>query len=224
MKNKTIVNLDNVSFAFNDKKLFDRVKLDITEGEIFMVVGASGSGLSTFLKLLSGLLDPLEGTVKIFDVDMNNATKQQITAIRQKTGFVFQRSGLINNMTLLDNIALPLRYHTALKEKEILAIARDKLRFAGIEGYETKLPAQLSEECKKRGGFARALALDPGLIFYDELTTDLCESSSNSILSLIEKLKVEKGTTSIITSHNKKFAGTRADRVAVIQGESIEIL
>lgn len=224
MKNKTIVNLDNVSFAFNEKKLFDRVKLDITEGEIFMIVGASGSGLSTFLRLLSGLLDPLEGTVKIFDVDIGNATQQQMVAIRQMTGYVFQRSGLINNMTLLDNIALPLRYHTALKEKEILAIARDKLRFAGIEGYETKLPAQLSEECKKRGGFARALAMDPGLIFYDELTTDLCEFSPHSILSLIEKLKEEKGTTSVITSHNKNFADTKADRVAVIQGERIEII
>lgn len=224
VEKKVIANLENVSFSFNERNLFNQVNLNILQGEIFMLVGNSGSGLTTFLRLISGLIEPLKGTIKLFDADIHKVTQQQLIKIRQMTGFVFQKSGLINNMTVLDNVALPLRYHTDLKENEIQTIAKNKLRFAGIEKYEAKLPAQLSEECKKLGGFARALALEPRLIFYDGLATGLGECHSNSVLSLIGKLKEEKGTTTVIASHNQKFAQRKIDRLAVLKNKKIELM
>lgn len=224
MKSKPIINLENISFSFNEKKLFERINLTVFQREILMLVGTSGSGLTTFLRLSAGLLEPLEGTVKIFDVALSDASQHQFMKIRQKIGFVFQRGALINNMTLIENIALPLRYHTELKESDIQDIAIEKLSFAGIEEYKTKLPAQLSEECLKRGGLARALALNPELVFYDELSSVSDERFSCSILQLIKQLKEKNGTTTIAVSHDKTFDHNIVDRVATLKDETLEIV
>ena len=222
MKNELLINFKNVSFGFNGKALFERVNLEIFQGEIFMLVGDSGSGLTTFLRLVLGLIKPLKGMIKVFDVDIHKASEVELMKVRQKIGFIFQHGALLNNMTLIENVAFPIRYHTNFKEKKIYEIAREKLRFAGIEKWETQLPAQLSEECIKRGGLARALALEPGIIFCDELTYGFGGYHSNCILSLIKKLTEENEITTIVVSQDKNIDKNLVDRVGVIKNKRIE--
>ena len=224
MKKKALVTLKNVSFSFNGRVLFDRISLSVFQGEIFMLVGDSGSGLSTFLRIISGLIKPTEGTVKVLDVDIHNASPYQLMQVRQKIGFVFQHGALLNNMTLIDNVALPLRYHTNFKENKIYEIAREKLRYAGIEKCGTELPAQLSEECVKRGGLARALALEPRIIFCDELTFGFGGYRSNCILTLFNKLNEENGMTPIIVSQDKNINNSLVDKIGVIKNGRIEMI
>lgn len=224
MENKPLINIKNVSFSFNGKALFERVNLDIFQGDIFMLVGDSGSGLTTFLRLVSGIIKPLKGMIKVFDMDIHNASQYELMKVRQKIGFIFQHDALLNNMTLIENVALPMRYHTNFKEKKIYETAREKLRFVGIEKYEAELPAQLSEECMKRGGFARALALEPSIIFCDELTFGFGGYHSNCILSLIKKLTKENKITPVVVSQDKSIDKNLVDRVGVIKNERIEII
>jgi|TARA_B100000315_G_scaffold84599_1_gene77520 phospholipid/cholesterol/gamma-HCH transport system ATP-binding protein len=223
MKKKKLIHIENVAFSFNGRTLFDRLNLDIFQREFFLLVGKSGSGLTTFLRLLSGLIKPTEGRVEVFNVDIHNSSQHQLMKVRQRIGFVFQHSALLNNMTLLENVALPLRYHMNIKEKDCYDIAREKLRFTGIEEYKNELPAQLSEECLKRGGLARALALEPELIFCDELTSGLGKYHSNCIFNLIEKLTEEKGITPVIVSHDSIVDNKLVDKIGVLRNGSIEM-
>lgn len=224
MENKPLINLKNVTFSFNGNALLERINLDIFQGEIFVLLGDSGSGLTTFLRLVSGLIKPLEGTVEIFGVDIHNSSRHQLMKVRQKIGFVFQRGALLNNMTLLENVALPLRYHTNFKENKIQEIAREKLNYVGIEKCGTEVPAQLSEECVKRAGLARALALEPSIIFCDELAAGFGGNHSNCILNLINKLNKENGITPVIVSQDKNIDNDLVDKIGVIKNERIEMI
>lgn len=211
------LSIENVTFGFNGKELFKGIDLRVFQGEIFAIVGTSGSGTSTFLKLCVGLLKPRQGVIRINGIDITTVSFQQLNKIRLRIGFVFQDGGLISNMTLLDNVALPLRYHTALHEEAVRGITERRLSLVEISGYEEYFPAQLSMECKIRAGLARALALDPNLIFYDEPTAGLDEDKSDSLLRLIKRLRDESGVTSVVVSHDMDFAVRTADRIVVIE-------
>lgn len=217
MEQSTItLSLENVTFGFNGTELFKGIDLRVFQGEIFAIVGTSGSGTSTFLKLCIGLLKPQQGVIRIYGIDITTVSFQKLNEIRLRIGFVFQDGGLISNMTLFENVALPLRYHTSLYDEAIRDIAEGKLSLVEISGYEGYFPAQLSMEYKIRAGLARALALDPMLIFYDEPAAGLDEDKSNSLLRLIKRLRDEFGVTSVVVSHNMDFATSIADRIAVI--------
>lgn len=223
MGNKLLMELNNVSFSFGENRLFERVNLQIFRGEVFVLVGAGGQGLSTFLKLISGMLTPLEGAVKAFNIDIHRSSRKQLRKLRKAMGYVFQNGALLNNLTLADNIALPLRYHTNLSENSIFNLVKEKLNFVGIKGCERSLPAQLSEEYKKRGGLARALAMKPKLLYYDEPTTGLDEEQSLSILKLFNEIKEKEGITSVVVSNNPSLAKKIADRWAVLENGKINV-
>ncbi len=217
MLRETLINLENVSFSFGERKLFKKINLKIYREEIFILTGEGGCGLSSFLKLVSGTLKPLEGIVKIFNMNIRKASRRQMGWIRSSMGYVFQNGALLNNMTLMENIALPLRYHTNLKECDIQIIVKEKLHFVGIEGLEHHLPLQLSEDHKKKGALARALVLDPKIIFFDEPTSGVDECHSRSFLNLFGKLREEHGTSSVLVSRNAALAFNVADRMAILE-------
>lgn len=224
MVKQPVIKLENVSFSFNGKALLKDLNLNLFEGEMFLLTGDSGSGLTTFLRLVSGLEKPRSGRVELFESDVHNLPAQQLVRLRQKTGFVFQHGALFDSMSLMENIAFPLRYHTNMSERDIERKVMGKMRIVGIEKYKNELPCQLNEECRKRGGFARALVMEPKIVFYDELMTNSIGSGSDSILSVIKHMTEEKGITSLVVSHNKGFDNQEIDRAGILKNGSIEFL
>jgi phospholipid/cholesterol/gamma-HCH transport system ATP-binding protein len=159
----------DLSFHFDGRQIFQDLNFCLRRGEIHMVVGASGSGKSVFLKLCSGLLSPAKGSVEVEGINLATASKEALEAIRMKMGFIFQEAALISNMSTYDNVALPLRYHTGFKEAEVQARVAEKMALFQVDRqYDRFIPAQLSLGMRKRAALARALVLEPAILFLDE--------------------------------------------------------
>jgi len=220
---KSVIALENVSLAF-EEPILQNVSFTAKEGETICVVGESGTGKSTILKLLLRLLVPDQGTVRIDDEDITNLTFDDALKVRQKMGMVFQGAALFDSMTVYENVAYPLREHTDLDEDAIEARVREKLTFVDLDPDKVmdQMPSELSGGMRKRVGVARGLANNPEIMLYDEPTSGLDPLTTATITYLILKLQRELGVTSVVVSHDIRSAFRMASKIALLANKRIE--
>jgi phospholipid/cholesterol/gamma-HCH transport system ATP-binding protein len=214
---RDVIQLENVSLAFDEPVLED-ISFAVREGETVVVVGESGTGKSTILKLILRLLVPDQGRVLVDDEDITHLSFKEALEVRQKMGMVFQGAALFDSMTVFENVAYPLREHTDMSEEEIEARVREKLQFVDLEADKVMqmMPAELSGGMRKRVGVARGMANNPELMLYDEPTSGLDPLTTGTITRLIMKLQRELGVTSLVVSHDIRSAFRMATKVALL--------
>jgi phospholipid/cholesterol/gamma-HCH transport system ATP-binding protein len=217
-----VIEMENVSLAF-DQPILDDISLKAEPGETIVIVGESGTGKSTALKLILRLLVPEKGRVLIDGEDITHLSFEEALKVRQKIGMVFQGAALFDSLTVFENVAYPLREHTDLGDDEIERKVREKLQFVDLEPDEVmdKLPSELSGGMRKRVGIARGLANDPEIMLYDEPTSGLDPLTTGTITRLILKLQRELGVTSIVVSHDIRSAFRMATKVALLHDRRI---
>jgi phospholipid/cholesterol/gamma-HCH transport system ATP-binding protein len=203
--------------AFGDKKVLNGVDLEVGRGESLMLVGGSGAGKSVFVKHLIGLLQPDEGHVVVDGVDLTLAPPQIVLDLRKRFGMSFQEGALFDSMTVGDNIAFPIRRHTSKGPKEVAARVRECLDLVRLPGIETKMPSELSGGMRRRVGFARAIALEPEILLFDEPTTGLDPINTAAIGRVINQLRTDLGVTAVTITHDMNLATRIADRVAIMR-------
>jgi phospholipid/cholesterol/gamma-HCH transport system ATP-binding protein len=212
-----VIELDDVSLAFDEPVLED-ISFAVHEGETVVVVGESGTGKSTILKLILRLLVPDQGRVLIDGEDITHLSFKEALEVRQKMGMVFQGAALFDSMTVFENVAYPLREHTDMTEEEIEARVREKLQFVDLEPDKvmSMMPAELSGGMRKRVGIARGMANNPELMLYDEPTSGLDPLTTGTITRLIMKLQRELGVTSLVVSHDIRSSFRMGTKVALL--------
>jgi phospholipid/cholesterol/gamma-HCH transport system ATP-binding protein len=217
-----IVDVDHVSLAF-DVPVLEDVSFSVREGETIAIVGESGTGKSTILKLLLRLLVPDRGRVLIDDEDITNLTFEEALLVRQKMGMVFQGAALFDSMTVFENIAYPLREHTQMDEDQILDRVREKLEFVDLDADRVmeQFPSELSGGMRKRVGIARGMANNADIMLYDEPTSGLDPLTTTTITRLIMKLQRELGVTSVVVSHDIRSVFRMASQVALLHDHRI---
>jgi len=224
MSPQTVIQVKNLKKSFGGRTILNGISLDIYEGETLVIMGGSGCGKSTFLRHLIGSLRPDSGEVWMFGTNIAQASETEMDAIRRRFGMLFQSAALFDSLTVGENIALPLREHTKLDEDIIQIMIKMKLELVGLRGFENLMPAQLSGGMKKRVGLARAIAMDPAIVFYDEPTAGLDPIMTAVIdkltMDLTRKLKI----TSVVVTHDMNSVFRIADRIVMLhQGNVLQI-
>lgn len=211
-----MISIRHVYQTFGSRQILKDVSLTVKDGETMVILGASGSGKSTLLKLIIGLLTPTSGEVLVDGKDMGRLSEEELNKARRNMGFVFQYSALFDSMNVKENVAFGLRMHTKLPEEEIDRIVKEKLHLVGLDGIENLMPSSLSGGMKKRVSLARAIALEPKIIFYDEPTAGLDPIRSTDISLLIKHTQKALHATSVVVTHDLKSAEMIADRMAFL--------
>jgi phospholipid/cholesterol/gamma-HCH transport system ATP-binding protein len=211
-----MITVDHVYQTFGSRHILKDVNLTIHDGETLVILGASGSGKSTLLKIIIGLLKPTSGKVLVDGKDVTAMDEDAMNQERIHMGMVFQYSALFDSMNVKENVAFGLRQHTKLSEEEIDRIVKEKLHLVGLDGIENLMPANLSGGMKKRVSLARAIALDPDIILYDEPTAGLDPIRSTDISCLIRQTQRLMHATSVVVTHDLKSAYAIADRLAFL--------
>ena len=217
-----VVELTDVTLSFGESRILCGVNLRVEEGERLVVLGRSGGGKSTLLRLILGMLRPTSGSVKFRGREIPKLRRRKLNLIRQRIGMVYQYSALISSMTVRDNLALPLEELTRMKRTEIDEEVRKKLAMVGMSDVADKLPSQLSGGMRKRVSLARALMLEPELMLYDEPSAGLDPIISTVIDDLMISTAEQTRSTSIIVTHELDSAFKVATRIAMLhEGEMI---
>ncbi|MBP2637683.1 MAG: mkl [Firmicutes bacterium] len=216
-----MIKLVNVNVNMRGKQILKDINLTIEKGEIMVIIGPSGSGKSTLLRLIIGLLKPTSGEIWVNGREITGMTEDQLNEVRLEMGMVFQYSALFDSMTVGENVAFGLRQHTNLPEEEIARTVRRKLRMVGLRGQEKTMPNELSGGMKKRVSLARAIAIDPHIVLYDEPTAGLDPIMSNTIDRLIVSTRRMIDSTSVVVTHDMSSVFAIADRIAMIYGGTI---
>ena len=203
--------------SFGDNDVLNGIDLEIGRGESLMLVGGSGAGKSVFIKHLIGLLQPDEGHVVVDGIDLTVAAPEAVLELRKRFGMTFQEGALFDSMTVGDNIAFPIRRHTSKSAKEVTARVRECLEMVRLPDIEDKMPSELSGGMRRRVGFARAIALEPGILLFDEPTTGLDPINTAAIGNVINQLRTELGVTAVTITHDMGLATKIADRVAMLR-------
>lgn len=211
-----MISIRHVYQTFGSRQILKDVSLTVKDGETMVILGASGSGKSTLLKLIIGLLKPTSGEVMVNGKDMARLNEAELNHERRHMGFVFQYSALFDSMTVKENVAFGLRMHTKMSEEEIDRIVKEKLHLVGLDGIENLMPSSLSGGMKKRVSLARAIALEPEIILYDEPTAGLDPIRSTDISLLIKHTQKVLHATSVVVTHDLKSAEMIADRMAFL--------
>ena len=219
---RVVVEVDHVSLAF-DTPVLEDVSFSVYDGETVAIVGESGTGKSTILKLILRLLVPDRGQVRIDGEDITSLTFDQALEVRQKMGMVFQGAALFDSMTVFENVAYPVREHTQMGEDEIEARVREKLEFVDLDPDQVmeQFPAELSGGMRKRVGIARGMANNPEIMLYDEPTSGLDPLTTATITKLILKLQHELNVTSVVVSHDIRSVFRMASKVALLYDHRI---
>ena len=218
-----MIKLVNVNMSYNGKRVLEDINLEVAKGEILVVIGPSGSGKSTLLRLIIGLLKPTSGEIWVNGQEISPMNENELNQMRRHMGMVFQYSALFDSMSVGENVAFGLRQHTDMPEEDIQKVVRSRLRMVGLSGHETDMPNELSGGMKKRVSLARAIAINPEIVLYDEPTAGLDPIISTTIDRLIASTRRRLGVTSIVVTHHMSSAFNLADRMIMINdGRIIE--
>ena len=213
---EVIIRIRSLTVAFGERKILDNFDLDIYKGETLAVIGPSGAGKSTIIKLLTGLLRPGSGSITIMGQEVTDYGERQWDELRKRMGVVFQYSALFDFLSVGENVAFGLRRHFQLPEAEIQQRVQRLLGMVGMPGTENMLPAELSGGMKKRVGLARALAMNPEIVYYDEPTSGLDPVMTMNISRLMRDTQEKLGVSSILVTHDMESAYAAADRIAML--------
>lgn len=210
------VELRHVTKRFDTRAVLDDVSLSVTPGRSICILGRSGTGKSVALKHIVGLLRPDAGQVLVEGEDITHMSSRELSRVRRRIGFIFQNAALFDSISVGDNIAFPLRRHTAIDGSAIRARVDELLSAVGLAGEHDKMPADLSGGMRKRAGLARALALDPPILLVDEPSAGLDPITAREIDELLVGLKQQAGTTLVVVTHNMPSARTLADELILL--------
>ena len=218
-----MIKLVDLHKSFGRQKVLDGLDLDIEDGKTTVIIGRSGGGKSVLLKHIIGLLRPERGQILIDGTDITKLNDRALNEIRKKFGMLFQEAALFDSMTVGENVAFPLREHTTMKEKEIRETVADRLHSVGLTGVEEKMPSELSGGMRKRVGLARAIALRPQIVLFDEPTTGLDPVMTEAINRLIIDTQKNLNLTCVVISHDIRSIFEIGHRIAMLyEGKIIE--
>jgi phospholipid/cholesterol/gamma-HCH transport system ATP-binding protein len=220
---EVVMEVKDLVRKFGNRTVLDGVNLKIYKGETFVIMGGSGCGKSTLLRHMIGNLKPTSGRVVLLGTDITDLYGAQLDNVRKKIGMSFQSSALFDSMTVGENVSLPLKEHTKLEKSVIEIMLKMKLELVGLRGFEDLMPSEISGGMKKRVGLARAIAMDPQIVFYDEPTAGLDPIVAAVIDKLIMDLSRKLSITSVVVTHDMKSVMTIADRIAMLyEGKVLE--
>ncbi len=227
----TLIEIQNLSFSRGSRTIFDDLSLSIPKGKVTAIMGPSGTGKTTLLKLIAGQLKPEQGTIQVEGQNVHKLKRSKLYELRQKMGMLFQSGALLTDLNVFDNVAFPLREHTRLPESVIEPLVLMKLQAVGLMGARDLKPAELSGGMSRRVALARGIALDPEMIFYDEPFVGQDPITMGVLVKLIRKLNDSLGLTSVVVSHDVNEVLSIADYVCVLsegkiiaQGTTQELL
>lgn len=220
----SVIEVEHLNTFYGTRQILKDVSLGVEEGEILVIMGGSGSGKSTLLRYMLALERPRSGSITVLGRDLDSTTRTEMYDLRKKSGVAFQSGALFSSMTVGDNIMLPLREHTDLDETTIQIMARLKLEVVDLAGFEDLMPAELSGGMIKRAALARAVVMDPKLLFCDEPSAGLDPVVASAIDDLILRLRDALGMTVIVVTHELESAFKIADRIAVLDEGRILIV
>jgi len=210
------ITLKQISKSFGQQKVLDQLDLTLESQKITCIIGRSGGGKSVLLKHIIGLVKPDSGQIFVDDIDISTLKESELNEIRKNFGMLFQDAALFDSMTVGENVAFPLKEHRRLPKKEMEQIITDKLLQVGLTGVTEKMPSELSGGMRKRVGLARALALDPKIILFDEPTTGLDPIMCDAIDRLIVETQQNTGSTCVVISHDIESTFKIAHRIAML--------
>ncbi len=216
MQEDTLIEIKNLTFSRGERKIFDGISLSIPKGKVTAIMGPSGTGKTTLLKLIAGQLTPDSGEVWVEGQNVHELSRKKLYELRRKMGMLFQSGALLTDLNVFDNVAFPLREHTKLPETVIQALVLMKLQAVGLRGARDLMPAELSGGMSRRVALARAIALDPEMIFYDEPFVGQDPITMGVLVELIRKLNDSLDLTSVVVSHDVNEVLSIADYVCVI--------
>ena len=224
MNDDFVIEVSNLVKSFGDQTVLDGINLKVKRGETMVIMGGSGCGKSTLLRHMIGSLWPNEGSVKLFGKELSELDDEGLNEIRKQFGILFQSGALFNSMSVAENVALSMQEHTTLDQNIIDISVKIKLEQVGLREHADKYPAQISGGMKKRAGLARALSLDPKILFYDEPSAGLDPVTSAEIDQLILDLTKKLGVTSVVVTHEMDSAFTIADRMCMLDKGKVLML
>ncbi|MFB3886330.1 MAG: ABC transporter ATP-binding protein [Thermodesulfobacteriota bacterium] len=210
--------------SFGEKQVLKGCDLEVRQGESMVVIGGSGSGKTVLIRCIIGLIQPDEGKVYVDGVEITSLDERELNQVRKKFGMLFQGGALFDSMKIWENVGFGLQQHTQQSEEEIRKVSSEKLRLVGLKDIEDLMPSELSGGMKKRVSLARAIAMEPEILLYDEPTTGLDPIMADAINELIVQMREKLHVTSIAITHDMKSAYRIADRIAMLyQGKIIEV-
>ncbi|MBX3723706.1 MAG: ATP-binding cassette domain-containing protein [Turneriella sp.] len=212
------VTLRNVSLTIGEKKILEDISLEMQPGETLVIMGKNGSGKTMLLKTLVGLFRPQRGTAEILGNNVHKLKHRELDELRQKIGYVFQKSGLFDSLHVWENVVFALRRFKSLNADELRQKATECLNRAGLKDVENKFPSELSGGMQKRAGIARAIAMDPQILLFDDPTAGLDPVLTDAIAELIKGIKRNLGSTAIVVAHDFNLAYKLADRIGLMVG------
>jgi phospholipid/cholesterol/gamma-HCH transport system ATP-binding protein len=216
MSADTLIEICDLSFSRGSRKIFDGLSLSIPRGKVTAIMGPSGTGKTTLLKLIAGQLKPDSGQIFVDGQEVHRLKRTKLYELRQKMGMLFQSGALLTDLSVFDNVAFPLREHTQLPESIIYPLVLMKLQAVGLQGARDLMPAELSGGMARRVALARGIALDPEMIFYDEPFAGQDPITMGVLVQLIHKLNDSLGLTSVVVSHDVDEIMSIADYVCVL--------
>lgn len=224
MERKAIIQVRDLVAGYGDDIILEHISFDVYEGEIFVVLGGSGCGKSTLLKHIIGLVPPKAGRIIIDGGDISNCDEDEFRKILRKFGVLYQSGALLGSMTVAENVSLPIEEYTDLPKGYVDMLVKMKLNLVHLDGYENHLPSEISGGMKKRAGLARAMALNPKILFFDEPSAGLDPVTSVELDHLIIHLNKSLGTTMVIVTHELQSIFTVAHRVIMLDKRSKGII
>jgi phospholipid/cholesterol/gamma-HCH transport system ATP-binding protein len=219
-----VIHFKNIHKAFGSKAVLSGVDLEVRDGEVLFIIGASGVGKSVLIKQLVGLLSPDAGEIWLDGEDVSKKDERGLVSVRKKCAMVFQHSTLFDSMTCVENVALPLRKHKGLSMRDALDEARRRLAIVHMGEFAERYPAELGDGMRKRVAIARALTLDPRYVLFDEPTTSLDPVSARRVDNLIRELSDKLGVTSVVVSHDLASIFSIADRIVMLYKGAVRLV